>query len=335
MELKRLIAEDSKSALRNVRTTYGEDALIVSTNKIGTKTEVICAVDLQPDNEIFEEDLATVAPVAASDEETTPFSASLNTVIDQKPKASDPGLANLVATIQQELLELRESVAAHVDANPQELQPQAANDSGTTLCERALRQQYGNLRTKPLVEQRSWEGVHLFIGRPGVGKTKCIENLLAAALNTDGARKPFALIAFSDEETDSGSASEHWLKLAKVSQRYGIPCAQATDRHNLERLVTQLATQHNVLIDTRAEQLKDIQALTGSLKANIHCCIGADFSANTVSSYQGTNNALLQSTIITRADLGVDMSPLFTALSHAQAQIVAVSTDMTAQPEAE
>ena len=38
MELKRLIAEDSKSALQNVRTTYGEDALIVSTNKIGTKT---------------------------------------------------------------------------------------------------------------------------------------------------------------------------------------------------------------------------------------------------------------------------------------------------------
>ena len=51
MELKRLIAEDSKSALQNVRSTYGEDALIVSTNKIGTKTEVICAVDLQPDNE--------------------------------------------------------------------------------------------------------------------------------------------------------------------------------------------------------------------------------------------------------------------------------------------
>ena len=76
MELKRLIAEDSKSALQNVRTTYGEDALIVSTNKIGTKTEVICAVDLQPDNATFEEDLATVAPTAASKEQAAPFSAT-------------------------------------------------------------------------------------------------------------------------------------------------------------------------------------------------------------------------------------------------------------------
>ena len=90
MELKRLIAEDSKSALQNVRTTYGEDALIVSTNKIGTKTEVICAVDLQPDNATFEEDLATVAPTAASKEQAAPFSASLSTVIDKKPAASDP-----------------------------------------------------------------------------------------------------------------------------------------------------------------------------------------------------------------------------------------------------
>ena len=170
MELKRLIAEDSASALQNVRTTYGEDAFIVSTNKIGTKTEVICAVDLQPDNATFEEDLATVAPTAASKEQVAPFSASLSTVIDKKPAASDPGLANLVATIQQELLELRESVAAHVDAN-HELLPQTANDTATSLCERALRQQYGSLRTKPMFEQRSWEGAQLFIGRPGVGKT--------------------------------------------------------------------------------------------------------------------------------------------------------------------
>ena len=163
MELKRLIAEDSKSALQNVRTTYGEHALIVSTNKIGTKTEVICAVDLQPDNVTFEEDLATVAPTAASKEQKAPFSASLSTVIDNKPAASDPGLANLVATIQQELLELRESVAAHVDANPHELQPQTADDTTASLCARALRQQYGSLRTKPMSEQRSWEGAQLFI----------------------------------------------------------------------------------------------------------------------------------------------------------------------------
>ena len=337
MELKRLIAEDSKSALQNVRTTYGEDALIVSTNKIGTKTEVICAVDLQPDNEPFEEDLATTVPAVTSKVDNAPFSASLSNVIDKKATASDPELANLVATIQQELLDLRESVAAHVDANPHELNAQSANDNGTTLCERALRQQYGSLRTKPMIEQRSWDGAQLFFGRPGVGKTACIENLLAAdTQSTDGSQKPFALIAYSDDEARSEHASEHWLKLAKISQRYGIPCAQAIGATRLERLVAQLGEQHQVLIDT--EQLSDLQALqelTGRMNATSHYCVGADFSPETVNAGQTVDNALLQSTIITRADLADELSPLFSALASAQAQIVAVSCNMTTPQTAE
>ena len=81
MELKRLIAEDSQSALQRVRTTYGEDALIVSTNKIGSKTEVICAVDLMPDNEPFIEDdeaNPTVNPAQSLDLMPRHFSTSLN-----------------------------------------------------------------------------------------------------------------------------------------------------------------------------------------------------------------------------------------------------------------
>ena len=334
MELKRLIAEDSKSALQNVRSTYGEDALIVSTNKIGTKTEVICAVDLQPDNEPFEEDLATTTPTATRSADRAPFSASLSTVMDNKATTSDPELASLVATIQQELLELRESVSAHVEANPHELNAESANDTGTTLCERALRQQFGTLRTKPMIEQRSWDGAHLFVGRPGVGKTTCIENLLAAAAQAvEEPRKPFALIAYSNDANHSDLASEHWLKLAKISQRYGIPCAQAIGATQLKRLVDQLGGQHNVLIDTCAEQLPELQALqqvAGHLNIASHYCIGADFSPQTVHSEPSGISALLQSTIITRADLAAELGPLFAALANAQAQILAVSCDTQA-----
>mgnify|MGYP004144380441 CR=1 FL=1 len=47
------------------------------------------------------------------------------------------------------------------------------------------------------------------------------------------------------------------------------------------------------------------------------------------------DNALLQSTIITRADLADELSPLFSALASAQAQIVAVSCNMTTPQTAE
>ena len=48
MELKRFVGEDSKAAMDQVRAEFGEDALIISTNKIGNKTEMICAVEEPP-----------------------------------------------------------------------------------------------------------------------------------------------------------------------------------------------------------------------------------------------------------------------------------------------
>ena len=48
MELKRFVGEDSKATMDQVRAEFGEDALIISTNKIGNKTEMICAVEEPP-----------------------------------------------------------------------------------------------------------------------------------------------------------------------------------------------------------------------------------------------------------------------------------------------
>ena len=61
MELKRFVAADSKSAMEQVRANYGEDALIISTTKVGNKTEMICAIDLAAEGRSLEEDASTMA----------------------------------------------------------------------------------------------------------------------------------------------------------------------------------------------------------------------------------------------------------------------------------
>lgn len=45
MELKRFVGSDGKAAMEQVRARYGDEALIISTNKVGNKTEMICAVE--------------------------------------------------------------------------------------------------------------------------------------------------------------------------------------------------------------------------------------------------------------------------------------------------
>jgi hypothetical protein len=81
--------------------------------------------------------------------------------------------------------------------------------------------------------------------------------------------------------------------------------------------------------------LNALQELTSRMNATSHYCVGADFSPETVNAGQIVDNALMQSTIITRADLADELSPLFSALASAQAQIVAVSCNMTTPQTAE
>ena len=56
MELQRILAKDSRTAMEQVHTLYGKDALVVSNKRARDKTELIVAVDLAYDSEsVFNE----------------------------------------------------------------------------------------------------------------------------------------------------------------------------------------------------------------------------------------------------------------------------------------
>ena len=49
MEIQRILAKDSRSAMEQVHTLYGKDALVVSNKRAKDKTELIVAVELEAD----------------------------------------------------------------------------------------------------------------------------------------------------------------------------------------------------------------------------------------------------------------------------------------------
>ena len=49
MELKRIVAQDLRSATQEAVRLYGPNTLVVSSERIKGKMEVIAAVDLKPD----------------------------------------------------------------------------------------------------------------------------------------------------------------------------------------------------------------------------------------------------------------------------------------------
>ena len=57
MELQRILAKDSRSAMEQVHQKYGIDALVVSNKRVNNKTELIIAKDLEGNSEVILEEL--------------------------------------------------------------------------------------------------------------------------------------------------------------------------------------------------------------------------------------------------------------------------------------
>ena len=168
MELKRLIANDSKSALQCVRDECGDDALIVSTSKVGKKTEVIYAIDISERNPEGG-DQKTLAG-------TTRFSDALGE-IKKKQNNESSDVRNLLGQIQKELGTLKQKIDSQQLGfqNPEIKAPSKASE----LALRSLKMRIEKLMKTPLEEQKSWSGIQLFAGTAMSGKKSCIERVTA------------------------------------------------------------------------------------------------------------------------------------------------------------
>ncbi len=51
MELKRVLAKDSRTAMETINENYGENTVIVESNKVQGKVEMIVAVDINTEKE--------------------------------------------------------------------------------------------------------------------------------------------------------------------------------------------------------------------------------------------------------------------------------------------
>ena len=62
MELQRILAKDSRSAMDQVNKLFGQDALVISNKRAKNKTELIVAVDLENNANEALEDIQIASP---------------------------------------------------------------------------------------------------------------------------------------------------------------------------------------------------------------------------------------------------------------------------------
>ena len=346
MELKRFIAENSREALQQVKENHGDDALIISTTKVGKKTEVICAVDESLDGEKAPgtKTNATTPPNASSETSVAKntealrdelssieFSEQLGRIVsrsESKKPSKTPDINELMKTIQADLSDLRNKMENQANTvTPINKARSALNSFGKR--EKFLEKQdqladsISKLLEKQICSQRHWKGINVFYGMPGSGKTRTIESIISGIRDQEDL-SDCNLIEFNSSE---GSDLQNFGNLSKLSEHFNVAHFRESNPINLMNRLKKLDESSRTFVEVSYRDLELIRhhyLKLNELGVNHFLCLAADAALHSMRKIVDTSPDLLQSIVMTRLDLIPEIDDLLAALADLSGSILAV-----------
>ncbi|MGA7979532.1 MAG: flagellar biosynthesis protein FlhF [Chromatiaceae bacterium] len=351
MKIKRFVAPDMRQAMRMVREEQGSDAVILSSRRAASGTEILVAVDY---------DESVVANLAESAESrTAPAQPGADPARDTERRGpaglrADPtpprggeGDAALGA-MGHELKKLRAALEhqlhwlGHKDINPVKEDLLSRLDRlgiGQTLAE-SIATEVGRQDHSP---ERAWGvacrtlsarmavvaddvinsgGVMALIGPTGVGKTTTVAKLAARFALRYGRRH----VALITTDTYRIGAQEQLLTFGEI---LGIPVESASSRSELSQALQRHAHKKLVLVDNAglsqrdlrlAAQLADLDCIPFIKSYLVISCTTQPSGLDEI--FAAFGRTRLQGCILTKLDEAVSLGPVIDALVRQQLLLV-------------
>ncbi|ARG97962.1 flagellar biosynthesis protein FlhF [Legionella micdadei] len=247
MKLKRFVAPDTRSAMQQIKATFGPDAVILSSSRVEGGVEIVAAVDFDETVLATSTAIATAEPITKATDTPTPSSPlddmrqeilTLRGMLEAQLRGYAGHGEPLHTVLMQKLLNLGVS---HTTAsslvtkiNPS-LNQQSAWQQVLTLFSDAL----------PIRDSRRIEegGIYAFVGPTGVGKTTTLAKIAARFALRFGADK----LGLVTMDTYRIAAQEQLMLYGKI---LGVQVCVAQDEVALSRVIRQLNDKKLILIDT-------------------------------------------------------------------------------------
>lgn len=247
MKLKRFVAADTRSAMQQIKATFGPDAVILSSHHVEGGVEIVAAIDFD------ESILSTQAAVASAEPPTQTERYATPTPMDD---------------VRQEIQTLRGMLEAQLRGNVG-----TGNEPlHTVLLQKLLylgvshttAATWARSVSPNLNQQRAWQvilahvsellpirdtrrieegGIYAFVGPTGVGKTTTLAKIAARFALRFGADK----LGLVTMDTYRIAAQEQLVLYGKI---LGVKVCIAQDEVSLSRVLRQLSDKKLILIDT-------------------------------------------------------------------------------------
>jgi len=366
MELQRILAKDSRSAMEQVHNTFGKDALVVSNKRARNKTELIVAVDLKADlehalddmqlegehtkepisevceefNQVMESKIFKTSPDFFASENTPPsfLSDSSSDVMDDNradDKRDQLHAREIVDLVKQELAVMRReltlsdrlsSVGGKITNEAMQPFADALSHSGLSISlqvmvvdlinqSRETEDAIGTISTilgnniSNINILDDMQGVHVFSGRSGSGKTVTCARL-ARQKALEYGENAVAVISFKDSRFGA------WSQIQILCSQAGVDTFRAKNNDELKNILEELSDRRLVIIDTSgSDAASSIKSLSNQLpEASYHLVLPADSSEGGVRSSLSASQDIWESIIITRLDGDVQPWPIINVL---------------------
>lgn len=249
MKLKRFVAADTRSAMQQIKATFGPDAVILSSHRVDEGVEIVAAID-------FDESILSTKAAVASAEPPPKIDKDTSSVISP------------LEDIRQEIQTLRGMLEAQlrgsVGSNHAPLHTILLQKLLYLGVSHTTAATWSRVVNSGLNEQRAWDavlahisellpirdtrrieagGIYAFVGPTGVGKTTTLAKIAARFALRFGAEQ-LGLITM---DTYRIAAQEQLILYGKI---LGVKVCIAHDEVALTRALRQLNEKKLVLIDT-------------------------------------------------------------------------------------
>ena len=244
MKLKRFVAADTRSAMKQIKQTLGADAVILSSHRIDDGVEIVAAIDFDETILSTSAAVACAEPLSQANKMQTPFDEmryeiqTLRGMLEAQLRGNVGVNEPLHTLLLQKLLYL--GVSHTTAANWVRLVcPDLNQYRGWESILTHISEQLSIRETNRIEEG----GVYAFIGPTGVGKTTTLAKIAARFTLRFGADK----LGLVTMDTYRIAAQEQLMLYGKI---LGVKVCVAQDEISLSRVLRQLNDKKLIRIDT-------------------------------------------------------------------------------------
>jgi len=316
MQLIKIIALNSKIAMKEISEKYGENVLMLSNSRVAGKTQIVIAADENNRLPAAHLNAPRVAHRESASEPDTVFASNQSaTQVISGPSESQliKDLTSLIKieleAVKKHLLEIKHSSQTRPDNElsallndsmiPASLMCKLAQE--TTGCRTATQmidslEQFLDTNLPSNARLTGRPEVHVLAGNHGSGKTLCAVRL-AAKINAD-CQHPAIVVSYKAYKEGA------WAQLQLLGAKAGIDVYRANDIDTLVTIANENIDHSSVIIELPSSNSVDEALLLNQELpiARFHMVVACDSYGAATSNILKTSQLRFSSVLVTRLD---------------------------------